>query len=427
MNYRVLLLAAITSIPLAAAEPDWPQFRGPNRDGISPDKGLLKEWPKGGPPVAWKAEGVGEGYSSVAVVGDKVLTMGDLDGASHVIAVSRTDGKRLWATKVGKAGDGGGYKGSRSTPTVDGDKAYALGPYGDLICVNLADGKEVWTVSLPKTFKGSSGGWQYSESVLVDGDKVICTPGGKEATMLALDKNTGKVIWKGVTSKGESAGYSSAMISNAGGNKQYVTLTSLGVVSFAADTGKLLWEFGNVDEKEREKKRFAHNTANIPTVVLTDDPNRIFATAGYDRGGALIKLDSDGGKINPEELYWKGDLKNKHGGVIRVGEYIYGGLDDSPELWCAEIKTGEKTWKRDNDKSGAGGSASLCYADGMLYVRFQNGIVSLIEANPKKYTLVSSFKIPDPIGNAWAHPVVIGGKFYVREKDVIWCYDVAAK
>lgn len=426
MKLSAAFVAALFAFPLAAAEPDWPQFRGPHRDGISPDKGLLKSWPKGGPPVAWKASGVGEGYSSVVVVGDKVLTMGDLDGASHVIAVSRADGKPLWKTKVGRAGDGGGYKGSRSTPTVNGDKVYALGPYGDLICVNLADGKELWTVSFKNDYKGSSGGWQYAESVLVDGDKVVCTPGGKVATMLALDKNTGKPIWKGVTTKGESAGYSSIMISNAGGTKQYVTLTSLGVVAFAADSGKLLWEFGNVDEKDRDKKRFAHNTANIPTVVLTDDPNRIFAVAGYDRGAALIKLESDGGKINADEVYWSGDLKNKHGGVIRVGDYIYGDLNDSGELWCAELKSGKKLWHRE-DKSGGGGSASLCYADGMLYVRFQNGIVSLIEANPKKYTLVSSFKIPDPIGNAWAHPVVIGGKFYVREKDVIWCYDVAAK
>ncbi|HEX3149116.1 MAG TPA: PQQ-binding-like beta-propeller repeat protein [Gemmataceae bacterium] len=426
MTLRTLCFTLVATVPIAAAEPDWPQFRGPRRDGISPDKGLLKEWPKGGPPVAWKAEGVGEGYSSVAVVGDKVLTMGDLDGASHVVAVSRTDGKKLWATKVGKAGDGGGYKGSRSTPTVDGDQVFALGPHGDLICVALADGKEQWKVSLPKDFKGSGGGWQYSESVLVDGNKVICTPGGKEATMLALNKKTGEVVWKGQSPDHESAGYSSIMISNAGGTKQYVTLTSHAVVSFAADTGNFLWQYGDVGPKERERNRFRENTANIPTVVLTDDPNQIFATAGYDRGAALIKLDSEGGKITADEVYWTGDLKNKHGGVIRVGEFLYGDLDDSGEIWCAELKSGKKLWHRE-DKLGHCGSASLCYADGMLYVRFQNGMVGLIEANPKKYTLVSSFKIPDPIGNAWAHPVVIGGKFYVREKEVIWCYDVAAK
>jgi outer membrane protein assembly factor BamB len=426
MYRSACLVALLGTLPLAAAEPDWPQFRGPKRDGHSPDKGLLKSWPDDGPPLAWKAEGVGTAFSSVAVVGDKVLTMGDADDASHVYAVSRKDGTPVWHAKVGRAGDGGGYPGSRSTPTVDGDKVYALGPHGDLVCLALSDGKEHWRVSLPKDFKGSGGGWQYAESVLVDGDKVVCTPGGREATMLALDKNTGKVKWKGKSSKGESAGYSSVMVSTAGGVRQYVTLTSLGVVSFDAETGKLLWEYGTEDSKEREKRRFAHNTANIPTVVLTDDPNQIFAAAGYDRGGALIQLDSEGGRIVPNEVYWSNDLRNKHGGVIRVGNFLYGDLDDSGQFWCADLQTGKKAWTR-KDKTEAGGSASLCYADGMLYVRFQNGFVSLVEADPKAYRLVSTFKVPNAKGNCWAHPVVIGGKFYVRERDVIWCYDVAAK
>jgi outer membrane protein assembly factor BamB len=426
MASRLPLLAALLATPLFAADTDWPQFRGPKRDGHSPDQGLLKSWPDGGPPLAWKAEGVGTGFSSVAVVGDKVLTMGDAEEASHVYAVSRADGKPVWQARVGRGGDGGGYPGSRSTPTVDGDKVYALGPHGDLVCVGLADGKEHWRVSLPKDFGGSGGGWQYAESVLVDGNKVICTPGGRQATMLALDKDTAKVIWKGVTSKGESAGYSSAMISTAGGTRQYVTLTSLGVVSFDAEKGRLLWEYGNVETDDRERKRFANTTANIPTVVLTDDPNRIFATAGYDRGGALIKLNSDGGKVVPDEVYWSKELRNKHGGVVRVGTFLYGDLDDSGQLWCADLKTGKKAWTR-KDKTEAAGSASLCYADGMLYVRFQNGFVSLIEANPKAYRLASTFKVPNGSGNCWAHPVVVGGKFYVRERDVIWCYDVAAK
>ena len=420
----VLLL--FLAMSLAAAEPDWPQFRGPKRDGHSPDKGLLKSWPKDGPPLAWKAEGVGRGFSSVAVVGDKVLTMGDADDASHVYAVSRKDGTPAWQAKVGRAGEGGGYPGSRSTPTVDGDKVYALGPHGDLVCLGLADGKEHWKVSLPKEFGGSGGGWQYSESVLVDGNKVVCTPGGRQATMLALDKNTGKVVWKGVTTKGESAGYSSIMVSTAAGKRQYVTLTSMGVVSFDAANGELLWEFGNREGDDRSSRRFAHNTANIPTDVLTDDPNRIFAAAGYDRGGALIEFSSSGGKIVPTELYWSNDLRNKHGGVVRVGTHLYGDFDDSGQLWCADLKTGKKAWSR-NDKTGAAGSASLCYADGMLYVRFQNGFVSLVEANPKEYRVAGTFKVPNGQGNCWAHPVVVGGKFYVRERDLLWCYDVKGK
>ncbi|MBO0699985.1 MAG: PQQ-binding-like beta-propeller repeat protein, partial [Zavarzinella sp.] len=405
------------ALPLLAAEPDWPQFRGPKRDDNSPDKGLLKSWPADGPPLAWKAEGIGDGFSSVAVVGDKVLTMGDAGDAGYVFAVSRKDGTNLWKAEVGKPGGGGGYPGPRCTPTVDGDHVYALGQHGDLVCIGLADGKEKWRVNLRKDFHGSGGGWGYAESPLVDGDKLIVTPGGREATMVALDKKSGKPIWKGQSDNGESAGYSSPVISTAGGTKQYVTLTSKGVVSFSADGGKLLWSYGLT------RDRFADNTANIPTVVLFDDPNRLFAAAGYGRGGGLVELSSEGGAIDAHEVYFTNKLSNKHGGVVRVSDYLYGDQDDSGHIWCAEAKTGKVVWWR-KDQADGRGSASMTYADGMLYVRYQNGWVSLVSADPKEYHEVSTFHVPNGKGNCWAHPVVIGGKLYVREKDVIWCYDV---
>jgi outer membrane protein assembly factor BamB len=421
MKVIASLIVCAFALPVVAAEPDWPQFRGPKRDGVSTDKGLLKSWPADGPPLVWKAEGVGnDGFSSVAVVGDKVLTMGDVGNSCFVVAVSRKDGEKLWEAKVGRGGGGGGYPGPRCTPTVDGDAVFALGQHGDLVCVALADGAERWRVNLVKDLKGSSGGWQYSESPLVDGDKVVCTPGGSEATMLALNKKTGKPVWKGHTPDGESAGYSSIMISRAGGTKQYVTLTSNGVVGFNADTGRFLWRYGATD------KRFADNTANIPTVVLLDDPDLIFAAAGYSRGAGLFRVASAGGKYDVKEVYWSEKLRNKHGGIVRVGDYLYGDHDDSGRIWCAEVKTGKVKWTRKDDSKG-GGSASICYADGMLYVRYQNGYVSLVEANPSEYRLASTFQVPNGRGNCWAHPVVVGGKFYVREKDVIWCYDVARR
>jgi outer membrane protein assembly factor BamB len=420
MSHRLALIASLIALPAIDAEPHWPQFRGPNRDGHSPDTGLLREWPADGPPLAWKAEGVGIGYASVAVVGDKVLTAGDADDASHVYAVSRVDGKKLWEARIGRAGEGGGYPGTRSTPTVDGDRVYALSPHGDLACLNLADGKERWRVSLPKDFDGVAGGWQYSESVLVDGNKVVCTPGGKRATMLALDKQTGKPVWRGVTPDGEEAGYSSIVVSTACGTRQYVTLTSNAVVSFAADSGKLLWQYGNRDD------RFAGNTANIPTVVLTADPNLVFATAGYGRGGGLIRLESAGETFKPHEEYWSDRLRNKLGGVVRVGDFLYGDEDASGNLWCAEVRTGKVMWAR-KDRGDGAGSASLCSADGMLYVRFDNGYVSLVEATPKAYHRVSTFRTPNGRGQCWAHPVVIGGRLYIREKDAIWCYDVKVR
>lgn len=418
--YRPLALVLASALPLAAAEPDWPQFRGPHRDGLSPDTGLLQSWPANGPPLAWKAEGVGTGFSSVAVAGDKVLTMGDSGDACHVFAVRRADGKKVWQAKVGKGGGGGGYPGPRCTPTVDGDAVYALGQFGELVCLALADGKERWRVNLAADYKGSSGLWAYSESPLVDGDKVVCTPGGKDAVMLALNKRTGKPVWKGQTPDGESAGYSSIVVSTAAGTRQYVTLTSLGLVGFAADTGKFLWRYGVTDD------RFAKNMANIPTPVLMADPDRIFAAAGYGRGAGLAELRSAGGRIEPAEVYWNKSLTNKHGGVIRVGDYLYGDQDDTGNLWCAEARTGKVMWTRKDDTEGRK-SASLAYADGHLYVRFQNGWVALVKADPTQYRLVSTFKVPNGTGNCWAHPVVIGGKFYAREKETIWCYDVRAK
>jgi outer membrane protein assembly factor BamB len=420
MTSRVILIFFALPISVLAAEPDWPQFRGPKRDGISADTGLLKSWPDKGPPLAWKSTGVGEGFSGVAVVGDKVLTMGDSGDDCFVFAVGRKDGKPVWKAKVGRSGGGGGYPGPRCTPTVDGDSVYALGQHGDLVRVALADGTERWRVNLPKDFKGSAGGWEYAESPLVDGDKLVCTPGGSEATMLALDKKTGKAKWRGFTPDGEAAGYSSIVISNAGGTRQYVTLTSKGVVSFRAADGIMLWRYGTTQD------RFADNTANVPTVVLLDDPNQLFASAGYGRGGGVVHLTSAGGKIDTKEEWWAEKLNNKHGGVIRVGKYLYGDHDDSSRIWCAEAKTGKVMWTR-NDESQGGGSASLTYADGMLYVRYQNGWVSLVNADPKAYKLVSDFRVPNGSGNCWAHPVVVGGKFYVRERDVIWCYDVAQK
>jgi outer membrane protein assembly factor BamB len=420
MNGRILFVILLSALPVAAVEPDWPQFRGPKRDGHSPDKGLLKSWPPDGPRLAWKAEGVGEGYSSVAVVGDKVVTMGDLDDACYVFAVNREDGRKLWRAKVGKPGGGSGYPGPRCTPTVDGDRVYAIGQHGDFVCVGLSNGKEHWRINFAKDFKGSSGTWQYSESPLVDGDKVICTPGGREATMLALKTKNGSVAWRGFTPDGESAGYSSIMPCRAGGTKQYVTLTSVSVVSFAADSGKLLWRHGGTS------KRFADNMANIPTVVLFDDPNLIFASAGYGRGGALIEVFSAGGRFDTKEHYWNDKLDNKHGGVVRVGDCLYGDQDDQGKIWCAEARTGKIKWAR-NDRSDGGGSAALVYADGMLYVRYQNGWVSLVPADPRGYKQVSTFRVPNGRGNCWAHPVVIGGKLYIRERDTIWCYDVAQK
>ncbi len=407
-------LALALALTLGAAD-DWPAFRGADRTGVSKDKGLLKSWPADGPPLAWKATGVGIGFSSVAVMGDRVFTMGDANKDCYLFGLDRADGAKKWQLKVGAPG--GNFQGPRCTPATDGERVYALGQHGDLVCASAKDGKEVWRKNLPKDFGGEAGGWNYCESPLLDGDALVVTPGGSKAAMAALNKKTGAVVWTGTVQGGDTAGYASPVIATLGGVKQYVTLMANGLVSFDAKTGKMLWRYGTKGD------RFGGNTANIPTPIVSGE--FVFASTGYGRGAALLKVTKPGAEFAVEEVYWKRELTNKHGGVILVGDKLYGDRDDSGNPWCADFKTGKVLWTR---KGGEGsGSASLTYADGKLYVRYSDGWVALVDATGDKYAELSAFRVPNGKNNTWAHPVVVGGKFYVRERDVLYCYDVAAK
>lgn len=409
-----LLLAAL-AFATTAAGADWPMFRGADRTGVSKDKGLLKEWPSDGPPLAWKTEGIGIGFSSVSVSGERVFTMGDGKDSSFLFGIDRKTGKKVWELKVGKTG--GNYQGPRCTPATDGALVFALGQFGDLVCANAKDGKEVWRKNLPKDFGGQSGGWNFTESPLLDGDRLIVTPGGAKAAMVALDKKTGKPAWAGTIDGGDTAGYASVVVAEFGGVKQYVQLMANGLVSFDAKTGKLLWRYGTANN------RFGGNTANIPTPIVSGD--YVFASAGYGRGAALLKVTKSGDKFGVDEVYWAGPLTNKHGGVILVGDKLFGDRDDSGNPFCADFKTGKVLWSR---QGGEGrGSASLTYADGKLYIRYSDGWVVLADATADKYVEISAFKVPNGRNDTWAHPVVLDGKLYVRERDVLWCYNVAAK
>ena len=391
---------------------DWPQFRGPKRDNVSPDKNLLTVWPKGGPKLAWKSEGVGAGYSSVSVAGDKVYTMGDKNGASHVFALDRATGKQLWAAKVGEAG--GNVTGTRCTPTVDGMLVYGIGQFGDLVCLDTEKGEEKWRTSFPKNFDGKyMKDWGYAESPLVDGDRLVCTPGGTKATIVALDKLTGKEIWR--SPAGDKAGYSSIVISNAAGVKQYVQLTSGGTIGVAAKDGKLLWRY----------KETNSGVANIPTPIVLGD--QILTAVGYGRGAGLLTLSKGGDKgVTMKEDYFSPKLVNKHGGVLIVGDYAYGDTDDTGHPYCAEWKTGEIKWKRGREGKGEK-SCAITYADGHLYCRYENGHIALVPVPADSYKEVSSFEIVKRREASWSHPVVIGGRLYLREQNTLWCYDVSAK
>jgi outer membrane protein assembly factor BamB len=410
----LLFLGTIHSRVSQAA--DWPQFRGPARTDVSKEKNLLKEWPSDGPPVVWKADGFGKGYSSIAVAGDRIYSMGDKGDSSFLAAFDRKTGNLVWETKVGPPG--GNYEGTRCTPTVDDNRVYGLGQFGDFICCDAKNGEELWRTHLKNDFGGQHGAWQYTESPLVDGDKVICTPGGSQATMLSLNKKTGEVVWKGVVPGGDTAGYSSIVVSKAGGIHQYVQLMSNGLVGMAAEDGKFLWRYGESGD------RFGGNTANIPTPIVQGD--YIFASAGYGRGGGLIKLAGKEGGIAVEEVYFEPSLQNRHGGVVLVGDHLYGDGDSSGRPWCAEFKTGKVVWEKDKRSDGSG-SAAITYADGRLYVLYDNGVAALVDASPKAYNEISAFQIPDAAQPCWSHPVVSGGKLYLRSQDTLWCLDIAKK
>jgi outer membrane protein assembly factor BamB len=408
-RFPLALLAASLLLGAAGGADDWPQFRGPKRDGLSVETGLLKTWPKGGPPLAWQAKGLGGGYSSLSVAGDRIYTLGNKGKTSQLIALERDGGKVLWTADVGPEGGSLGC-----TPTVDGDRIYALGQAGDLVCID-ATGKRLWHHNLMKEFGGVCGDWRYCESPLVDGDRVIVTPGGKNATMVALDKKSGETLWKcAIPAKHTEAGYSSVVVANVGGVKQYVQLINGGLVGVAED-GRFLWKY----------EKLGPNTANIPTPIVLGD--QVFSSAGYGKGAALLKLEADGKDVTAREVYFKRELTNKHGGVIQVGDHVYGDTDDQGRPFCAEIKTGKVLWKRGDRQGSGGGSAAVTYADGRLYFHYDDGTVSLVKASPERYEEVGSFHVPKTSGPCWAHPVVCGGRLYLREGDLLFCYDVREK
>ena len=400
--------------PVVAASGDWHQWRGPRRDGVSTETGLLKTWPAEGPPKLWSVRGLGDGFSSVSISGDHIYTMGRKDGRTHLICVKRADGSPVWSAPVG-----GGDK-PNCTPTVDPQSGlvFGLSHGGDLLCVKASDGSEVWRKNYKRDFGGRMmSQWGYSESPLVDGDALICTPGGDRAVMASLDKKTGKPIWGAAASGLGGAGYASPIISNGGGVKQYLTLTGKGLIGVAATTGKVLWNY----------KRIANGTANIPTPIVTGD--FVFTSTGYNDGGsALLRLARQGRGVSFQEIYYKRskELQNHHGGMVMLGKHIYMGHGHNNGLpVCVDPQTGKAAW---GPVRGAGGnSAALVAADGHLYFRYENGIMALVEASPSGYKLKGKFRIASVNGKSWPHPVIADKKLYLRDQDELHCYNLAAE
>lgn len=415
------LMTAHTAGAQTAA--DWAQFQGPTRDGISRETGLLSEWPENGPALLWTATGLGKGFSSVAITGGRIFTMGDItlengDAKQCIIALDLATQKRLWATPIGGQHPDGQSPGPRCTPTVVGTMLYALGSDGDLVCAESATGKVIWKKNLEKDFGGRMmSGWKWSESPLVDGDKVVVTPGMPDAIMVALNRKTGETIWtckagpQGPRGK-DGAGYSSIVAATIAGVKQYVQMSGHGLIGVSAADGKFLWNYD----------RPANNVANITAPVVKG--NMVFGTSAYGAGSGLVNIAPVDGGFTPKEVYFldANTFNNHHGGMVLVGGYLYGGHgQNSGAPCCIEFASGKVAYKGPNI---AGGSAAVAYADGHIYYFYDSGVMALVEASSTGFKLSGKFSPPKMDGAAWAHPVILGGKLFLRHDDALFCYNI---
>ena len=420
----VIGLLLSTSFTFAATN-DWPQFGGANRDGHSKETGLLSAWPEGGPELEWTAEGTGTGYSSLAIVGERIFTIGDIGDEQFLIGLNKGDGALLWKTRIGNANKTN-YPGSRSTPTVFDERVYALSTEGLLVCASADDGKIVWQQDLVKDFGGQlmqamgRFDWQFSESPLVDQQRVIVTPGAKDSVMVAFNCKTGDPIWKTELpgSVGElgadGAGYCSIVAAEIHGTRQYIQLYGRGVMSVDAESGKYLWGYNRV----------ANNVANISSAVVSG--NQVFVSTGYQTGSALLDIKRDGENWTADEMYFLNSRKfqNHHGGFVLHEGHIYGGHGHKLGFpICIQLDKGEIAWGPTRNRGQ--GSASVAIADGHVYMRYENGLMVLVEASTEEYREKGSFMIPDVRAKSWSRPVISGKKLYLKEQDKLHCYNIA--
>lgn len=423
------VLAAISAFSFltlcgSARADDWLQWRGPDRANRSAETGLFETWTADGPPLEWNAQGLGEGYAGVSVRGDWIYSTGNNDEGQFVIALNASDGSVRWKTVVTDSVPKHGYGGSRSTPTIDGDHVYIVSSDGRIVCLSAEQGEIVWQRDFDEFDGKMMSSWGFSESPLVDEDRVVCTPGGNRAVVVALDKLSGETIWecklprspKGeVNAKGASlkdgSGYSSCVISNGGRMKQYVQMVGRGLIGIHAKTGIGVWRYKNT----------ANTTANIPTTIAEGD--YVVTSTGYGTGSAMLKLSKRGRGVRFKTVWaLEGrEFQVKHGGMTLVDGYIYAGHGNGAGMpVCVQMKTGKIMWGPERAKGS--GEASFIYADDHLVVRREDGTVMLIRANPKKFDLVHSFKPEFQQGKSWAHPVIANGKLYLREQDRLMCY-----
>ncbi len=418
---------ALTFLTGSCLAADWPHWRGPGMDAKSSETGLNWNWGDDGPELVYNVEGFGRGYASVSIVDGTLYTTGNTEeGGQAVIAADAASGRIKWKTPVTEANPEHSYPGSRSTPTFDNGKLYIVASSGKIVCLDAKGGSIQWEKDFKKEWNGKMmSGWGYSESPLIDGDRVLCTPGGPDAMIVCLNKKDGSEIWRSAVQEftepelekregKDGAGYSSIVVSNGAGVKQYVQLIGRGVIGVRASDGKFLWGYNQV----------ANEVANIPTPVTKDD--YVFATSSYDGGGAvLLKLSKDGQGVKADPVYWlaKRTFNNHHGGVVLVDGYLYAGHNQNQGFpTCLDFDTGEIEWGADGLRGEGKGSAAIVYVDGHVIFRYQDGRVVAIEATPEEYRVKGQFMPVYQEDKSWAHPVVVDGKLYLREQDRLMCY-----
>ena len=444
MKLKLIVTTILFMIGTCSAA-DWPQWRGVNRDGKSPDTGLFQSWPEQGPTLAWRIGDLGGGDSAPAIANGCIYLMSIRDNDEVVLALSGKDGSELWAMPLGPAFEQRppqSKEGPSCTPTIDGDRLYVEGMGGNVACLQAEDGKIVWQISMTEKFGGRLPMWSFRESPLVDGDQVICTPGGENVTMVALNKFTGETIWqchlpdapaeaaeapgrpggrRGGFGRGggSGAGYASPIVINFEGQRQYIQVTAKSVMGVAASDGKFLWRF------DKPANRMG---LNCTTAIYQD--GMVFATSAYGSGCGLVKLSKGADDTTQaQEIYANTDMQNHHGGMILVDGCLYGatGGNEGGALMCMDFQTGKVLWDQ-RPAAGRRAKGSLALADGRLYYRMEDGTMLLIEPNRDKYIECGRFEQPDRRNPpAWAHPVVANGKLYIRDQDILFCYDVKAK
>ncbi|MGE0865743.1 MAG: PQQ-binding-like beta-propeller repeat protein [Vicinamibacterales bacterium] len=401
------MLALTPSVWSQAPVPaDWFQWRGPNRDGISVETGLLQSWPKAGPPQVWRASGAGNGYSSFSASGGRLYTLGARAGNEYVMAFDRATGKKIWEYLNGRRYENDRGDGPRSTPTVEGDRLYVLGGSGDLTCLDNATGKRIWSINLIQKFGGRNPYWGYSESPLIIGDRILVNAGGSRASIVAIAKADGATLWQ---NHSDEAGYSSPMLLRTGSLNQVIFFTGSRTLAVDPRDGRLLWSYNKA----------ANGTANIATPIVRG--TRVFVSSDYGTGAALLDIRAAGNLASANEVYFTRDMRNHHASSVLIGDHVYG--FSSSILTALRFDTGAMAWR---DRSV--GKGSLIFADGRLYLYSENGVVGLAEASPAGYREHGRFTLSQQSGlPMWSHPIISGGLLIIRDQDNVYAYDVRVK